>query len=306
MKYWSGQSWNDCHAEPGEGSHSNITYSSYSTLAAIVIAGALLISPFSAFGQPLEILNASYASVTGSRIPLWIAKDAGLFEKYGLHVNLVVIAAGSAAIGALAGGDVEVLGAPGTTTMVSAANGLPVAIIGTFGPGSWKLVAHSGITSVQELRGKTVGISRLGTGIEFATRRALLKLGFTPGKDINILATGLAESSKRIMVMLQGKIDATLVSPDNMYEAETKGWKLSTLVVFRINMATYKSLFISDVSATVIPTEDGPDAQNKPVPNRTLETGKRSPGTPRAKIYVAVFRGLACQDDPACCRGTIQ
>lgn len=229
MKYWSGQSWNDCHAEPGEGSHSNITYSSYSTLAAIVIAGALLISPFSAFGQPLEILNASYASVTGSRIPLWIAKDAGLFEKYGLHVNLVVIAAGSAAIGALAGGDVEVLGAPGTTTMVSAAKGLPVAIIGTFGPGSWKLVAHSGITSVQELRGKTVGISRLGTGIEFATRRALLKLGFTPGKDINILATGLAESSKRIMVMLQGKIDATLVSPDNMYEAETKGWKLSTL-----------------------------------------------------------------------------
>ena len=59
-----------------------------------------------AASQPLETLNASYASVTGSRIPLWIAKDAGLFEKYGLHVNLVVIAAGNAAIGALAGGDV--------------------------------------------------------------------------------------------------------------------------------------------------------------------------------------------------------
>jgi NitT/TauT family transport system substrate-binding protein len=199
-----------------------------------------------AAAQHLETLNASYASVTGSRIPLWIAKDAGLFEKYGLQVNLVVIAAGSAAIGALAGGDVEVLGAPGTTTMVSAAKGLPVAIIGTFGPGSWKLVAHSGITSVQELRGKTVGISRLGTGIEFATRRALLKLGFTPGKDINILATGLAESSKRIMVMLQGKIDATLVSPDNMYEAETKGWKLSTLADLN-DLGIYTSA--SDLSA---------------------------------------------------------
>jgi ABC-type nitrate/sulfonate/bicarbonate transport system substrate-binding protein len=56
-----------------------------------------------AASQSLETLNASYASVTGSRIPLWIAKDAGLFEKYGLHVNLVVIAAGNAAIGALAG-----------------------------------------------------------------------------------------------------------------------------------------------------------------------------------------------------------
>ena len=157
----------------------------------------------SASAQQLETLNASYASVTGSRIPLWIAKDAGLFEKYGLNVNLVVIAAGTAAIGALASGDVEILGAPGSTTMVSAARGLPLAIIGTFGPSAWKLAAHPAITSVEQLRGKTIGISRPGTTIEFATKRALTKLGFTPGKDIQILATGLAESNKRIMVMLQ-------------------------------------------------------------------------------------------------------
>jgi len=179
--------------------------------------------------QQLETLNVSYASVTGSRLPLWIAKDAGLFEKYGLNVNLVVIAAGNAAIGALAGGDVEVLGAPGATTMVSAAKGLPVAIIGTFGPAAWKLAAHPSITSAQELRGKTVGISRPGTSIEFSTRRALLKMGLTPGKDVNILATGLAESNKRILVMLQGKIDATLMSADNLSEAETKGLKVSVL-----------------------------------------------------------------------------
>ncbi len=189
----------------------------------------LVFSSKDSFGQPLETLNASYASVTGSRIPLWIAKDAGLFEKYGLQVNLVVIAAGNAAIGALSGGDVEILGAPGSTTMVSAAKGLPVAIIGTFGPGAWKLAAHPSITSIQELRGKTVGISRPGTTIEFATRRALLKLGFAPGKDVYILATGLAESNKRLMIMHQGKIDATLVSPDNLFEAETKGLKLSIL-----------------------------------------------------------------------------
>jgi len=175
---------------------------------ALVSAAASL-----SLAQPLETLNVSYASVTGSRIPLWIAKDAGLFEKNGLNVNLVVIAAGTAAIGALASGDVEILGAPGSTTMVSAAKGLPFAIIGTFGPSAWKLAAHPSVTSVQELRGKTVGISRPGTTIEFATRRALMKLGFTPGKDIQILATGLAESNKRIMVMLQGKIDATLVKP---------------------------------------------------------------------------------------------
>ncbi|HZA56296.1 MAG TPA: ABC transporter substrate-binding protein [Candidatus Udaeobacter sp.] len=208
--------------------------------------GFLLVAAGSSLAQQLETLNVSYASVTGSRIPLWIAKDAGLFEKYGLHVNLVVIAAGNAAIGALSGGDVDVLGAPGTTTMVSAARGLPVAIIGTFGPSAWKLAAHPSITSVQELRGKTVGISRPGTTIEFATRRTLLKLGFTPGKDINILPTGLAESNKRVLVMLQGKIDATLVSPDNLFEAETKGLKLSILTDLN-EMGIYTSA--SDLSA---------------------------------------------------------
>jgi ABC-type nitrate/sulfonate/bicarbonate transport system substrate-binding protein len=213
-----------------------------STFTALALIGSATV----AIAQRLDTLNVSYASVTGSRIPLWIAKDAGLFEKYGLHVNLVVIAAGTAAIGALSSGDVEILGAPGTTTMASAAKGLPLAIIGTFGPGAWKLAAHPSITSVQELRGKTVGVSRPGTTIEFATRRALVKLGFTPGKDINILATGLAESNKRIMVMLQGKIDATLVSPDNIFEAETKGWKLSLLADLN-DLGIYTSA--SDLSA---------------------------------------------------------
>ena len=130
--------------------------------------------------------------------------------------------------------------------MVSAAKGLPFAIIGTFGPSAWKLAAHPSITSVQELRGKTVGISRPGTTIEFATRRALTKLGFTPGKDIQILATGLAESNKRIMVMLQGKIDATLVSPDNLFEAEQKNLKLSVLSDLK-DLGIYTSA--SDLSA---------------------------------------------------------
>jgi ABC-type nitrate/sulfonate/bicarbonate transport system substrate-binding protein len=80
----------------------------------LTAAVALLLFPGLGAAQPLETLNVSYASVTGSRIPLWVAKDAGLFEKYGLNVNSVVIAAGNAAIGALMGGDVEILGAPGS------------------------------------------------------------------------------------------------------------------------------------------------------------------------------------------------
>jgi hypothetical protein len=74
------------------------------------------------FGEPgqaqerttpqLESLNVAYVSITGSRIPLWIAKDAGLFEKYGLNGHLIVIVSGNVAIGALVAGDVDILGAP--------------------------------------------------------------------------------------------------------------------------------------------------------------------------------------------------
>jgi NitT/TauT family transport system substrate-binding protein len=197
--------------------------------------------------KQLQLLNVSYASVTGSRIPLWIAKEARLFEKYGLDVPLVVIAAGNTAISALVAGDVQVIAAPGSTSMASAARGLPVVIIGTFGPGSWKLVAHPSIGSAKELKGKTVGVSRTGTTIDFATRRALSKLGLVPGKDVQLVNTGLAESNKRILVMLQGKIDATLATPDNIDEIEAKGLKVRVLADLR-SMGIYTTT--SDLSTT--------------------------------------------------------
>lgn len=197
--------------------------------------------------KQLQPLNVSYASVTGSRIPLWIAKDAGLFEKYGLDTRLVVIAAGNTAISALVAGDVQIIAAPGSTSMTSAARGLPVVIIGTFGPGSWKLVAHPSITSAKELKGKTVGVSRTGTTIDFATRRALSQLGLAPGKDVQLVSTGLAESNKRILVMLQGRIDATLATPDNIHEIESKGLKVRVLADLR-SLGIYTST--SDLSTT--------------------------------------------------------
>jgi hypothetical protein len=86
----------------------------------------------------------------------------------------------------------------------------------------------------------------------------------------------------------------------------TKKFIVAALVGIRTNMATYKALFISDVSATVSLTEDGQHAQSQPVSNHALERGERGLGKPRAKVYVAIFRSSARQDDLACSRGTIQ
>jgi ABC-type nitrate/sulfonate/bicarbonate transport system substrate-binding protein len=94
----------------------------------------------------------------------------------------------------------------------------------------YQLVSHPSIKSTDELRGKIIGSSRIGAGTDFLLRRILLKLGLTPGKDVSLIPTGISESEKRIQLILQGKIDATIGEADKIFQfAELGGQKLSVL-----------------------------------------------------------------------------
>jgi len=179
--------------------------------------------------KKLESMTISYASVSGTRAPLWIAKDLGLYEKYGLDGNLVYIASGITSVNALLGGSVHLIAASGSSAVGAAASGAPVAIIASLGPIAYKLVAHPSITSIQGLNGKIIGSSRIGAGSDYALRRLLPKLGLQPGKDVQVLPTGLSESDRRIVIMLQGKIDATLATADNLLQLDLAGQKVTVL-----------------------------------------------------------------------------
>jgi NitT/TauT family transport system substrate-binding protein len=210
----------------------------------------LILAASTARGQEkkLETLHVSYVSVSASRAPLWIAKEMGLYEKYGLDVRLVVIRGTQLPITALVSGDIQVIAAPATGTMVAASRGLPVVVVGTFGPSTFKLVSHPSITSANELKGRTVGISQPTNTDDFTIRRALLKFGLTPGRDVNVLTTGLTESGKRMMLMLQGgRIDATLATPDTIYDIESRGFKVTELAD-TVELGIHTS--ISDLSTT--------------------------------------------------------
>ena len=167
--------------------------------------------------RKLDSFTISYASVSGTRAPLWIAKDLGLFEKYGLNVNLIYIASGVISVNALLGGSVDIIAASGSSVVGAAARGAPVVIVASLGPIAYKLLAHPSITSVEGLKGKIIGSSRVGAGTDYALRRLLPRLGLTPGKDVQLIPTGLSESDRRLLIMFQGKIDATLGTPDNIY-----------------------------------------------------------------------------------------
>ncbi len=177
----------------------------------------------------LDSFTISYASVSGTRAPLWIAKDFGLFEKYGLDGNLVYIASGVTSVNALLGGSVDIIAASGSSAVGAAARGAPIVIIASLGHIAYKLIAHSSITTVQGLKGKVIGSSRIGAGTDFALQRLLPKLGLIPGKDVTVLATGVSESDRRLLMLIQGKIDATLGTEDNLLQLAAKGMKFSVL-----------------------------------------------------------------------------
>ena len=199
----------------------------------VVTLLVLLVAAANTYAQErLQRVNFSYPSLTKTRVALWIGKDNGIFEKYGLDVNLVVIRSGNTAVSALVTGDIDVLGGPASTAMLATEAGLPVTIIGTFGPASRKLVVPPRIQSAEDLRGKTIGVSNLGTIIDYSVRRALPKLGLGP-KDVNIIPTGLSQPVQRMLLMFQGKIDATLASDDEIYAIEAMGHKVRVIAELR-------------------------------------------------------------------------
>jgi NitT/TauT family transport system substrate-binding protein len=206
----------------------------YERVLGVFCALMLVLAPFavSAQDKKLDPFTISYASVSGTRAPLWIAQDYGLFEKYGLDVNLIYIASGVISVNALLSGSVDITAASGSSAIGAAARGAPLVIIASLGHIAYKLVAHPSITSVEGLRGKTIGSSRIGAGSDFALRRLLPKLGLTPGKDVQFIPTGISESDRRLLMIMQGKIDATLATEDNLLQLATRGLKFSVLADF--------------------------------------------------------------------------
>lgn len=174
-------------------------------------------------------LNVAYASATPRTAHLWIAKEHKLFEKHGMNVNLVSIRGSATTMQTLLGGDIDIIYVTGAAAVTAAGRGAPVVIIATSGHNDYKLLAHSSIASLQQLKSKTIGISNLAGSDYFALRRMLPKLGLVPGKDVSFLTTGVQSSIEKVLLILEGRIHATLGSSDTLALYELKGQKLSVL-----------------------------------------------------------------------------
>jgi len=194
-----------------------------------VILFLIFSPPVFAQEKRLDPLVVSYASVSGSRAPLWIAKEMGIFEKYGLDGRPIFVPAGYPSVSALISGDVQFIATGGSVVAAAAAQGAPIVMVATLGSIAYKLMAHPSIASVKDLKGKVIGALRPGTTTDFVLQRILLKVGLVPGKDVTIMPTGLSRSDERLLLMSQGKFHATLGTVDNVAQLELRGLKVNVV-----------------------------------------------------------------------------
>src|SRR5437870_5235109 len=134
--------------------------------------------------RKLDPFVFAYTSVTGNRAPIWVGKDAGIFEKYGLDLKIVQIGAGGVIVSALLTGEVHLIADSAATAVSVAAQGAPAVVVSTNGGAPYLLIANPPIKTIQDLRGKIIGSSRIGAGTDFMLRRMLANKGLIPGKDV--------------------------------------------------------------------------------------------------------------------------
>jgi NitT/TauT family transport system substrate-binding protein len=167
-------------------------------------------------------LTVSYSNPIGTYLPLWMAKESGIFERNGLDVDLQLIDS-SKGIPALLSGQVQVSNLGGAETLSAAAGGADLVVVSEEAPvypNVFQVPAE--IKTLDELKGKKVGVSNIGSGSDVATRLGLQKVGIDPDRDVTIVAVG--SLTNRVAAMQSGAIQGGIASPPDSLLLESKGF----------------------------------------------------------------------------------
>jgi ABC-type nitrate/sulfonate/bicarbonate transport system substrate-binding protein len=153
----------------------------------------------------------SYSNLTPDQWPVFLAHDLGLFAKHGIDMDLRQVDS-STGVAALIAGETQAAAIGGSEVMSAAAEGADLAIIaGLTRTFSFRFMAPESIRTVDDLRGKRVGVSRIGSSSDVATRLALQRLGLQPNKDVEVIQVG--SLSARIQALQSGAIQGGVAQP---------------------------------------------------------------------------------------------
>ena len=182
---------------------------------------ALVLLPWGSL-YSAERVVLGYSGVGSGEEVHHLAKQLGLFKKYGLDVEIVYIPGGSTVVQAMVAGDVH-FGRGSSNEVVSAhLAGFPLKIISSLiNKFVYSFVTPMSVTKPQDLKGKTVAVSRFGSGSDFITRMALKSWGLDPVKDVTILQVG--NSPDRLAAIASGKVHGSILSLSQTPRAKKLG-----------------------------------------------------------------------------------
>ena len=171
-------------------------------------------------------INFAYISPNaGSSSVLWIAKDAGIFKKHGLDVNVIYIEGTPKALMSLFAGELQVVAGTGPAVASARVRGADASMIMGFEVYlPYYLIATPAIKTVEDLKGKVGANHSAATSADFAMRLGLRNIGLDPERDVNLRVVGA--TNLRMLMMQQGQAQFTVISTTEREEAEKLGFKV--------------------------------------------------------------------------------
>jgi len=171
----------------------------------------------------IDRVRVSHSSISGSQAVLWVIEDAGIFRKYGLAPQIIFISGGPPNIAALVSGDLDFTIFAGPASIAASLEGADVVALMSFvNTMEHSFFSHPSIKRPADLKGKKIGVARIGSSDDYGGRIALKKWGLDPEKDVAILGVGGQPS--RIAAMQAGRVDATLLQPPITVKARQEGY----------------------------------------------------------------------------------
>jgi NitT/TauT family transport system substrate-binding protein len=173
-----------------------------------------------------ERVKVGTASITASTLPLWIAEEQGIFRKYDIETQTILIRGGTTMLASLVTGDVHVLFTTGVPFLGAVAQGNQFKMLSCISDKvSWKLVALPAIKKPSDLYGKRIGVQSIVGSTWMNSMLALEQLGLEPKRDhITFLQTG--DPVTMAHSLEAGRIDAAVLDPTNSRYLTGKGFSL--------------------------------------------------------------------------------
>jgi NitT/TauT family transport system substrate-binding protein len=152
-----------------------------------------------------ERMKIAYSSADASNAIWYLSLDAGFYRKHGLDVELVFIQSSTTSVSSVVAGDIQVANTSGGAVASAVVGGASLIMTACYiNTLPYELVVQESVRSVEDLKGKSVGISRVGSASDVAARVLIKGLGLEPVKDVPIIQVG--GPSERAAAFRTGRI----------------------------------------------------------------------------------------------------